>query len=132
MLLSEIQRLTHERVMANNANLVPIIHDRKGDGKFFAAEQPFCKLSIAPLDGTEPVYCDSVMRSGFILANVYGINGHGANDITIEAEKFAALFPEGLQFNGITIPDAPNIRGTQNSEHKGWFYVSTLIYFEAH
>ena len=129
MKLSDIRRAVAARV-DDATGLVPVIHDRKGDGHYKSNGQPYAKVSIAPLDNREPVYCDSVMRSGYILANVYAQNGYGATGATMEAEKFADLFPEELEFAGITIPDEPNIREASDGP-VGWFYVSTVIYFEA-
>lgn len=130
MKLSEIQRAVVARV-DGASGLVSVIHDRKGDGKFESGGKPYAKVSVAPLDNREPVYCDSVLRSGFILVNVYAPNGYGALGATEEAEKFAALFPEGLEFSGVRTPNEPNIREPVDSAQEGSFYVSTVIYFEA-
>jgi len=129
MLLSEIQLAVHNRTKLDGT-LVPIIPDRKGDGYFDNNDQPFCKLSIVPFDNKERVYKDGVMESGFILVNIYAPDGHGSHDLTKEAEKFIALFDEYTEFDGITIPDKSIPKGALDSEHKGWFYVSALIYFE--
>lgn len=130
MLLSEIQVAVFSRV--TNANgLLPTILDKKGDGSFKPNDQPYATLAIVPLDNSEPVYSDSVMRSGFILINIFAPDGYGTNEPTKQAEKFVALFPEDLKFDGITIPDLGNIRGAKDDDRKGWFYIPTLIYFEA-
>ncbi len=131
MLLSDIQVAVINRI-DNAIGLLPTIHGGKADGKYDAGKNPYAMTSIVPLPNQEPVYCDGVMKSGFILVNIFAPNGYGENEPTIQAEKFIALFPEGLEFDGITIPDEGDIKGRiDDKEHMGWFYVPTLIYFEA-
>jgi|GEM_PF-5368996 len=130
MLLSEIQDAIFSRVTAESG-LLPVITKHSGDGSYHANNQPYIVLSIVPLDSRERVYCDSVLRSGFILANVYAPDGYGVSGPMKEAEKIVALFPEQLQFEGIETPDPANIKGALKSEKPGWFYTSALIYFEA-
>ena len=130
MLLSEIQAAVFSRAR-QASGLLPIIYDGKGDGSFEAESQPYATLSIVPLDNRERVYCSSTLKSGFILVNVFAPKGYGAFDATLEAEKFIALFPEELEFDGITVPDLGDIKGALNDDKSGWFYIPTLIYFEA-
>lgn len=129
MLLSDIQVAVFSRV-TNASGLLHTILDKKGDGKYEPSGQPYATVAIVPLEHREPVYSDSVMKSGFILINVFAPDGYGVNEPTKQAEKFVALFPEDLKFDGITIPDLGNIRGAKDDDRKGWFYIPILIYFE--
>lgn len=130
MLLSEIQDACFARIQ-QASGLIPSIFDRASDGRYHANGKPYASASIVPFEIREPRYCNSVLRSGILLVNVFAPNDYGTVGATLEAEKFAALFPEGLEINELTIPDPANIRGAARSEITGWFYVSTLIYFEA-
>ena len=130
MLLSEIQAAVFGRIDADSS-LVPCIHEGKTVGSYQTGNVPYAVASIVPLDNREPTYCDSVMRSGFIFVKVYAPRGHGAWAATVEAERFVALFPEGLELGALSVPDTGDIKGVLNSEIDGWFYVPITIYFEA-
>lgn len=129
MLLSEVRIAIFDRVRTATG-LFPVIYEGESDGSYVSGRKPYIKISIVPLEKQQRVYCDKPLSSGFILANVYAPDGHGANEPTQQAEIIAALFPEELEFDGIRIPDADNIKGALKSERKGWFYMSALIYFE--
>lgn len=130
MLLSEIQAAVFSRVDAAS-DLVPCIHEGKAIGTYQAGGKPYAVVSVVPLDNREPTYCNSVLRSGFVFVRVYAKRGHGAWAATVEAEKFVALFPEGLEIGRLSIPDTGDIKGVLNSEMDDWFYVPITIYFEA-
>lgn len=128
MLLSQIQVAVFTRL--NSASgLLPIAYPQKGI--FQSNDQPYAAVSIEPFANREVVYCDGVMRSGYILINVFYPDNSGVVVPTQEAEKFIELFPENLEFDGITIPDTGDIKSAiDDTDHKGWFFIPVLIYFE--
>lgn len=134
MLLSEIQDAIISRIEAPPGLIVGIPHvifQGQGEGDYRRNNQIYASVAIVPLENRERVYCSSVLKSGFILANVFAPDGSGSVEPTQHAEKFLKVFPEGLQFNGITIPDEGDVKGQLPDDKAGWFYTSALIYFEA-
>lgn len=129
MLLSEIQRSIITRI--TDARVPDVFFKEQLTGDYERKNRMFSVVSIRPMDGRERVYCDSVLKSGFILANVFAPDGAGIDEPTKLAEKFLEIFPEELEFDGISIPNLGDIKGALPDDKPGWFYVSTLIYFEA-
>lgn len=132
MLVSDIQIAVYDRIEAAvlNSEVIRTAKARE-DNPFQAGNEMYAEVIIKPFDNQTIAYCGH-LKSGFILVNVYAPSDSGAVAPTKEAERFLALFPEDLEFNGIKIPYTGNIKEpVTDRKNNGWFFVPTPILFEA-
>ncbi len=128
MLLSDIQAAIFSRV-DSASDLLPVAFPRED---FDTPENggAYAVLHIVPNE-TEDAWCGT-LKTGNILFNLSYSKGSKLIDPTIEAEKFLALFYEGLVFDGVTIRDEGTIwNPVDDKSDNGRYFIPVIIKFEA-
>ena len=131
MKLSDIQETIFDRVddAVLNARVCPVAipHEKLQFNK--DSETHWAEIFIVPNDVTDS-WCGT-SKTGNILFNVHARKGSSLILALVEAEKFIDELSEGLNVNGVSIPDEGSIKKEVIDEKTQAYFVPVVIFYEA-
>ena len=131
MKYSEILIAIFNRIEGEKINLVlpPVAFPYESFDEPLDGSQ-YVELHVVPND-TQNTWCGP-LKTGNILFNLSYARNSNLIDPVIEAEKFLALFNEGLVFDGVTIKEEGTIKSAvKDRKENGRYFIPIVIKFEA-